>query len=714
MSYRVLTKNGIYTKNVDDARNFNFNSGRRSGIIKGALNEGNIFSATNNVIALDTCELRLCGHRVVIDSAEIINISTTATPTTAERIAIIAEITVLNGSDVNFRLFLQDAGETLEQDNLDKLISGVYQLEIGRFSLTPSGEITDIVRTADLITGGIGDDDTGGVINIGNVTTNTLDAGMEAEVDIENRYSEEEKKTYTDFTFSIPQGEKGAKGDRGITGNGISKLEKTATNKLVDTYTITFTDGNKTTFTVTNGKGITSIAKTSTSGLVDTYTITFNDATTTTFTVTNGLQGLGMYRTNTALTTSSTSVAQSTIAVKPSKNWQAGDMILDPNGLVFAVTDVTALTASTIPISYRLSIKGAKGDKGDKGDSIEIYQTTGTSTTGAMSQNATTTELAKKFNSGYGTCSTASATSAKVVTIADTSWKLKVGTIIGVKFTNSNSASNVTLNVNNTGAKSIWYNNAKYTGNGVNICGSANIIIYYMYDGTYWVWLNNSVNANTDTIPAISWTVAGTANKIASYTSYQLLSKSYFNIVMVNSNTAKSKLTLNVNGKGAKTIYINGKVSSETNYTLPAGSYIVYYDGTNYYFNTDGTIYGQQKFYDWVATDITLTTSTSNATIDLSQHLPSTSGDEEYEILVQGYFENSSGTVGSRTRLRLYTDKIGSSSAPITIAEGLAQVKSVTYVSAGNIIVPIHRYLYTMPETLDSSIFRMYGYRRIK
>lgn len=221
---------------------------------------------------------------------------------------------------------------------------------------------------------------------------------------------------------------------------------------------------------------------------------------------------------------------------------------------------------------------------------ITVVQSTGTSTSSVMSQNATTTELAKKFNSGYGTCSTASATSAKVVTIADTNWKLKVGTIIGVKFTNSNSASNVTLNVNNTGAKNIWYNNANYTGNSVNVCGSANRIIYYMYSGTVWVWISNSNNANTDTIPAISWTASGTAAKTASCTSYQLLAKSYFNIVMTNANTSKTALTLNVNGKGAKPIFINGTASSATNYTLPAGSYIVYYDGTNYQFRTDGNL----------------------------------------------------------------------------------------------------------------------------
>ena len=41
-----------------------------------------------------------------------------------------------------------------------------------------------------------------------------------------------------------------------------------------------------------DGVGIASIEKTSTEGLVDTYTITYTDGTTTTFTVTNGAQGI--------------------------------------------------------------------------------------------------------------------------------------------------------------------------------------------------------------------------------------------------------------------------------------------------------------------------------------------------------------------------------------------------------------------------------------
>ncbi len=78
---------------------------------------------------------------------------------------------------------------------------------------------------------------------------------------------------------------------KGETGNGISKVEKTSTSGLTDTYTITYTSGSTTTFNVKNGKGITGIAKTGSAGLVDTYTVTFNDSTSTTFTVTNGEKG---------------------------------------------------------------------------------------------------------------------------------------------------------------------------------------------------------------------------------------------------------------------------------------------------------------------------------------------------------------------------------------------------------------------------------------
>lgn len=83
----------------------------------------------------------------------------------------------------------------------------------------------------------------------------------------------------------------GAPGAPGADGAGIASIEKTGTAGLVDTYTITLTNGNTATFTVTNGSSIASITKTATEGLVDTYTVTLTDGSTTNFTVTNGKDG---------------------------------------------------------------------------------------------------------------------------------------------------------------------------------------------------------------------------------------------------------------------------------------------------------------------------------------------------------------------------------------------------------------------------------------
>ena len=46
-------------------------------------------------------------------------------------------------------------------------------------------------------------------------------------------------------------------GDDGADGNGIASIEKTSTSGLVDTYTITYDNGDTDTFTVTNGSNAT-------------------------------------------------------------------------------------------------------------------------------------------------------------------------------------------------------------------------------------------------------------------------------------------------------------------------------------------------------------------------------------------------------------------------------------------------------------------------
>lgn len=79
------------------------------------------------------------------------------------------------------------------------------------------------------------------------------------------------------------------------TFKSIDSISLSGTSGLIDTYTITFTDGSTSNFNVKNGadgKSITGITKTSTSGNVDHYDVDLSDGTTINgFDVTNGTDG---------------------------------------------------------------------------------------------------------------------------------------------------------------------------------------------------------------------------------------------------------------------------------------------------------------------------------------------------------------------------------------------------------------------------------------
>lgn len=160
MSIKVLTKLGAEVTHIDDARAYNFDAGMRSGIIKGAFSEGK-FYATGNVIALDPCELRIYGHRIVID--ETWNYAFTNAPTTLKKYSLIAQIQVTD-NDVLFSLFVQDYATPLIQENLYATESGkgTYQERIGVFNLDSDGNVVDLIRTIDVITANVSDENNKG------------------------------------------------------------------------------------------------------------------------------------------------------------------------------------------------------------------------------------------------------------------------------------------------------------------------------------------------------------------------------------------------------------------------------------------------------------------------------------------------------------------------------------------------------------------------
>ena len=193
----------------------------------------------------------------------------------------------------------------------------------------------------------------------------------------------------------------------------------------------------------------------------------------------------------------------------------------------------------------------------------------------------------------YCTCETGASTKAKVadpVDFASTTFILKTGTKVLVKFTNSNTASSPTLNVAGTGAKAIRRYGTTAAGTNAATSWVAGAVVQLVYDGT--TWIESSAWDNNDNIvpQAQCETAADTAAKVGTITNFSLLSNSFVMVNMRYANSAASALTLNLNSTGAKPIFINGAASSESSYTLPAGSYFVYYDGTNFYFRTDGKI----------------------------------------------------------------------------------------------------------------------------
>lgn len=263
--------------------------------------------------------------------------------------------------------------------------------------------------------------------------------------------------------------------------------------------------------------------------------------------------------------------------------------------------------------------------------------------TATLSGNATTaTTLANtktidgiNFNGStnivrYGTCSTAAATVAK--TVAVSGFVLKVGATATVKFSYSNTASNPTLNVNSTGAKPIYYNGAAITSSYL----VANRVYTFVYDGT-----NYLVVGDINVPPDISYkdavqclTAGGTAAKVGTASYYNLSNNRYFFVMIANANTYAGAITLNINSSGAKTIYINGSASSSSNYTLPAGLYHVYYDGTYYRFRTNST------FLDGCFTRSYVNTTTSNT----NYYLLGASGTGD-QSLYRAY--NSSGSANN-------------------------------------------------------------------
>ena len=190
-----------------------------------------------------------------------------------------------------------------------------------------------------------------------------------------------------------------------------------------------------------------------------------------------------------------------------------------------------------------------------------------------------TTYTNQSLGQGYATSTATNADTAKTATLSG--YELIAGGIVSVKFS-GHVAANATLNINSKGAYPILYNGSSIKYGLIRKGNTATFI----FDGSNYHLL--SIDDSYQAAYCIS--KGSVSNKEAVLTGYSANSGTYITVIMCESNTYGGTITLNINNQGAKQVYINDYISSPFGYLIPAGAYIVYYDGTNYYFRTDGKI----------------------------------------------------------------------------------------------------------------------------
>ncbi len=182
----------------------------------------------------------------------------------------------------------------------------------------------------------------------------------------------------------------------------------------------------------------------------------------------------------------------------------------------------------------------------------------------------------------YGTCSTAAGSNPK--TVDCTGFILDTGAIIYVRFTATNTVAvgTLTLNVNGTGAKSVKYRNANLSQPGII---AANRTYCFVYDGTSYQIVGDLDSNSTYTNMSLGngygtcATDGATATKVVTLSGYSLLVGGVVAVKFTNAVPANA--TMNINSKGAKSIYYHG--AAITANIIQAGDIATFiYNGTQY------------------------------------------------------------------------------------------------------------------------------------
>lgn len=368
------------------------------------------------------------------------------------------------------------------------------------------------------------------------------------------------------------RGLKGEKGDTGDTGVGISSIAKTGTAGKVDTYTITYTNGNTATFTVTNGNDgntpvitASKVGKTTTisaDGTAIAYILDGDDGNSPVITTSKVGKTTTILADGTSIGTVLDGDDGNSPVITTTKT--GGTTTIYADGVSIGTVDdgdkgdepiITASKTGKVTTVYVDGTSIATINDGDDGNTPVITASkTGTTTTIyadgvaiATIEDGTTAHdvpsggtsgqvLAKQSNTDYdlewvnqagggaknvwyGTCSTSASSSPKTVTTTSGDFTLTTGNILCVLFAHANALSGATLEVDGNTAK------AAYPMDGVSDISNrwgSNELVMFAYDGSKFILLDQSLASTTaygitklnNTVTSTSTSEAATAKAV--------------------------------------------------------------------------------------------------------------------------------------------------------------------------------------------------------
>lgn len=185
----------------------------------------------------------------------------------------------------------------------------------------------------------------------------------------------------------------------------------------------------------------------------------------------------------------------------------------------------------------------------------------------------------------FGVCSTGGGTVAKVVTVTPPITGLTTGMLIYVKFDNTNTASNPTLNVNGTGAYAIKRYGTTAPSTSSASSWNAGSVCALVYDGTYWQmvgWQNTTYSSMSD-----AEYQAGTSTTARLITPARLKSAVLYHATpsnigavptsrTVNSKALSANITLSASDVGALPLSggtMTGQIKTSFKESVATGSY---------------------------------------------------------------------------------------------------------------------------------------------